>query len=163
MTENLITKGGAVAGKLTAVTDVQATDDLIAGDDLTVGDDASVAGDLSVTGQFQQIRSLANIADGGSMAATAAQVVTSRIITATPTTARNIQLPAAADIIALTGSTVGTTVEFLVVNLAATTHALTLTVNTGTTIQGSATIAANTNNAFLVRVASSTTVVVYKQ
>jgi hypothetical protein len=160
---NLITKGEGVAGKLTATQDVEAKDDLIAGDDLTVGDDATVSGDLSVTGQLKHVRSLANIADGGSMAATAANVVTSRIITATPTAARDIQLPAAADIIALTGATVGTTVEFLVVNLAAATHGLTLTVNTGTTIQGSAAVAANTNGSFLVRVASGTTVVVYRK
>lgn len=163
MSGNLITKGEAIAGKLTASQDVEAKDDLIAGDDLTVADDASVAGDLSVTGQIKQIRTLANIADGGSMAATASQVVESRIITATPTEARNIQLPTAASIIALTGATVGTTVEFLVVNLAAATHALTLTVNTGTTIQGSAAVAANTNGSFLVRVASGTTVVVYRR
>lgn len=160
---NLISKGEAVAGKLTASQDVEAKDDLIAGDDLTVGDDATVSGDLSVTGQLKQVRSIANIADGGSMAATAANVVTSRIITATPTEARDIQLPAATEIIALTGATVGTTVEFLVVNLAASTHALTLTVNTGTTIQGSAAVAANTNQSFLVRVASGTTVVVYNK
>lgn len=160
---NLITKGEAVAGKLTASQDVTAGDDLVAGDDLTVGDDATVSGDLSVTGQFKHIRSIANIADGGSMAATAANVVTSRIITATPTEARNIQLPTAAAIIALTGATVGTTVEFLVVNLAASTHALTLTVNTDLTIQGSAAVAANTNGSFLARVASATTVVVYRK
>lgn len=47
MTDNLITKGGAVAGKLTATTDVEAKDDLIAGDDLTVADDAAVTGDLT--------------------------------------------------------------------------------------------------------------------
>jgi len=38
---NLITKGEAVAGKLTASQDIQA------GDDLTVGDDAAVTGDLT--------------------------------------------------------------------------------------------------------------------
>ena len=47
MSDNLITKGGAVAGKLTARTDVEAKDDLIAGDDLTVADDAAVTGDLT--------------------------------------------------------------------------------------------------------------------
>lgn len=166
---NLITKGEAVAGKLTASQDVEAKDDLIAGDDLTVGDDATIADNLSVgghlalTGQFKQIRNIANIEDGGSMAASAANVVTSRIITATPTEARDIQLPTAATIIALTGATVGTTVEFLVVNLAAATHGLTLTVNTGLTIQGSAAVAANTNGSFLARVASATTVVVYRK
>jgi len=160
---NLITKGQAVAGKLTATQDVTAGDDLIAGDDLTVGDDATVSGDLSVTGQFKHIRTIANIADGGSMAAAAADVVTSRIITATPTTNRNVQLPTAASIIALTGETVGTTVEFLVVNLASATHGLTLTVNTDLTIQGSAAVAANTNGSFLARVATATTVVVYRK
>lgn len=44
---NLITKGEAVAGKLTAATDVEAKDDLVAGDDLTVGDDAAITGDLT--------------------------------------------------------------------------------------------------------------------
>ena len=97
------------------------------------------------------------------MVATAAQVVTSRIITATPTEARDIQLPTAATIIALTGATVGTTVEFLVANLAAATHGLTLTVNTGLTIQGSAAVAANTNGSFLVRVTTATTVVVFRK
>jgi hypothetical protein len=123
----------------------------------------SVSGNVDVTGQLKQIRSLANIADGGSMVATAAQVVTSRIITATPTEARNIQLPTAATIIALTGATVGTTVEFLVANLASATHALTLTVNTNLTIQGSAAIAAATNGSFLARVTTASTVVVFRK
>lgn len=47
MSDNLITKGNAVAGKLTSATDVVAKDDLQATDDLTVGDDASVTGDLT--------------------------------------------------------------------------------------------------------------------
>jgi len=123
----------------------------------------SVSGNVDVTGQLKQIRSLANIADGGSMAATAAQVVSSRIITATPTAGRNIQLPTAATIIALTGATVGTTVEFLVANLAASTHDLTLTVNTNLTIQGSAVVSAATNGSFLARVTTATTVVVFRK
>lgn len=125
--------------------------------------DAVVKGKLSVSGQVRQIRTLANVADGGSMAATAAGVVTSRIVTATPTEARNLQLPTAATIIALTGATVGTTVEFLVVNLATATHGLTLTVNTGLTIQGSAAVAAATNGSFLVRVTTGSTVVVFRK
>lgn len=129
----------------------------------TTASSLSVSGNVDVTGQLKQVRSLANIADGGSMVATAAQVVTSRIVTATPTEARNIQLPTAANTIALTGATVGTTVEFLVANLAAATHGLTLTVNTGLTIQGSAAVAANTNGSFLVRVTSATTVVVFRK
>jgi hypothetical protein len=124
---------------------------------------ATSVSSLAVTGQLKQIRSLANIADGASMVATAAQVVTSRIVTATPTAARDLQLPTAEAIIALTGATVGTTVEFLVANLATATHGLTLTVNTGTTIQGSAAIAAATNGSFLVRVTTATTVVVFRK
>lgn len=146
---NRFTKGKGLFGALTS--------------GATTMSSASVSGNLDVTGQLKHVRTVANIADGGSMAASAANVVTSRLITATPTTARNVQLPTAATIIALTGATVGTTVEFLVANLAASTHDLTLTVNTGTTIQGSAVVAANTNGSFLVRVASGTTVVVYRK
>lgn len=148
---NRLTKGRALVGALNVTAGT-----LVAGE-------ASVSGNLAVDGQLKQLRTIGNIADGGSMAASAANVVTNRIITATPTEARNVQLPTAASIIALTGATVGTTVEFLVVNLASATHGLTLTVNTGLTIQGSAAVAANTNGSFLVRVASATTVVVYRK
>jgi hypothetical protein len=125
-------------------------------------------GRVSVNGPLGQSTSVANIADGGSMVATAAQVINSRIITATPSEARNLQLPTAASVIALvpanrgSASVLGQTYEFSVINLAGATHALTLTVNTGTTIQGSAVIAAASSGRFGIRIASGTTAVVYR-
>ena len=81
---NRLTKGKALVGALNVTAGT-----------LEAGS-ASVSGNLSVDGQFRQLRTIANIADGGSMTASAANVVTSRIITATPTEARNVQLPTAA-------------------------------------------------------------------
>ena len=104
------------------------------------------------------------VADGGSMVITAAQAVTDGIVSATPTQARNIQAPTAAAIIALLPNyKVGDTFEVTIINLAASTYALTLTVNTGTTIVGSATISAASSGTYLVRVASSTAVVFYRK
>lgn len=104
------------------------------------------------------------VTDGGSMVITAAQAVTDGIVSATPTQARNIQAPTAAAIIALLPNyKVGDTFEVTIINLAASTYALTLTVNTGTTIVGSATISAASSGTYLVRVASSTAVVFYRK
>ena len=125
-------------------------------------------GRLSVNGPIGQATSVANITDGASMAVTAAQVINSRIVTATPTAGRDVQLPTAASVISLVpdnrgaASAVGQTYEFSVINLASATHSLTLTVNTGTTIQGSAVIPAASSGRFGVRIASATTVVVYR-
>jgi hypothetical protein len=118
-------------------------------------------GDLVVEGYSSQVRTATTVADGASMALSAANVVNQGILSATPTTARNVQLPTAATVIALVGATEGTTVEFSVINLDGT-NALTMTVNTGTTIVGSASVAANTSGRFAARVASSTAIVVYR-
>lgn len=104
------------------------------------------------------------VTDGGSMVISAAQAVTDGIVSATPTQARNIQAPTATAIIALLPNyKVGDTFEVTIINLAASTYALTLTVNTGTTIVGSATISAASSGTYLVRVASSTAVVFYRK
>lgn len=109
-------------------------------------------------------RAANTVADGASMVITAAQAYTDGIVSATPTTGRNIQAPTAASIIALAnGYAVGDTFEFTLINLAAATHALTLTVNTGLTIVGSASVAAASSGSFLARIASSTTVVLYRK
>lgn len=109
-------------------------------------------------------RAANTVTDGGSMAITAAQLVTDGIVSATPTQARNIQAPTAADILALLPNyKVGDTFEFSLINLAASTHALTLTVNTGLTIVGSAAVSAASSGTFMVRVASSTAVVCYRK
>jgi hypothetical protein len=109
-------------------------------------------------------RAANTVTDGGSMAITAAQLVTDGIVSATPTQARNIQAPTAADILALLPNyKVGDSFEFSLINLAASSYALTLTVNTGLTIVGSAAVSAASSGTFMVRVASSTAVVCYRK
>jgi hypothetical protein len=95
---------------------------------------------------------------------TAAQACGS-IVTMTPSAARAITTPVAADIIAELGSQaqIGQTFEVQIVNLASATHAITFTAGaTGVTIVGSATVAAATGSTFTGRVASATTVVFYR-
>ena len=139
--------------------------DVLAGGRLDISGNALIYGNLGVTGNvivtgnLSDVRSVNNIADGGTMAVTAAQVAAG-IVTATLTTSRNIQLPTAASIITLIGSVVGTTIEFTYINLAA--QVATFTVNTNTTIVGAAAVAASVSARFLVTVATATTVVVYR-
>ena len=150
---NRLTRGKALVGALSI--DVQ---------DLTVGDDVVVGGDIRVTGTSSVTRSAATIADGASMVATAAHIETNTIVTATPTQARNVTTGTAVDIIALQqGYSVGDTTEFTVINLAAATHALTLVGGTDVTIVGSATIPAASSATFYVRIASATTVILYRK
>ena len=120
-------------------------------------------GDVVLGGNLVQTRSINDIADGGSMGITAAQLVAG-IVTSTPTTTRNIALPAPADIIALIGATVGATVQFTFINLSGTAgNIATFTGVTGTTIVGSAATAGGpVSSRWIARVASATTVVVYR-
>jgi hypothetical protein len=146
MTVNLITKGNAKVGALTVNSDLQ------------VGDD------IYVMGHMGNNIAVSNIADGASMAITAAQLLNG-IVTATPTTGRGLAVPTAASLIeAVTPATAtGIGFEFTVINLAGATHALTLGVADGTTIVGSVTIAAASSATFVARIASATTVVVYRK
>ena len=122
------------------------------------------SGPIRTSGRFSEKRAANTVADGASMVISAAQLYTDGIVSATPTAARNIQAPTAASIIALAnGYATGDTFEFTLVNLAAATHALTLTVNTGLTIVGSAAVAAASSGTWLVRVASASTVVCYRK
>jgi len=127
--------------------------------DILAGGRLDLSGNALIYGILSDVQSVNNIADGGSMEVTAAQVA-GGIVTATLTTGRNIQLPTAASIIALIGSAVGTTIQFTYINLAA--QIATFTVNTGTTIVGTAAVAASVSARWLVRVTSGTTVVVYR-
>jgi hypothetical protein len=103
-----------------------------------------VAPDISNNGNWQPQGAPANIADGGSMIATAANVLTG-IITATPTASRDIQLPTGANLDLATEWAIGDSFDFSVITLAA--YALTITVNTGiTTIVGSAATGATTGS-----------------
>lgn len=110
-----------------------------------------------------QQKSVNNITDGGSMAISAANALAG-IVSSTPTTARNIQAPTAASLIsAMAGETTGDCFEVTIINLSASAANMTLTVNTGTTIVGSATIASASSATFIVRVASSSAVVFYRK
>ena len=116
---------------------------------------------ITNNGNWQPQGAPANIADGGSMAATAANVLTS-IITATPTASRDIQLPTGTALDLATEWAIDDSFDFSVITLAA--FALTLTVNTGVTIVGSAATGAGTGAAarFRLRKTAANTFVVYR-
>ena len=134
---------------------------LVGGISVSTGD-LVVAGDTRLDGIAAVTRSAATIADGASMVATAAHIMTNTIASATPTTARAVTTGTAVDIIALaTNYTVGDVTEFTLISLAA--YALTLTAGTGVTISGSAVCAASSSATWYVRIASSSTVVLYRK
>ncbi|CAB4156675.1 hypothetical protein UFOVP655_98 [uncultured Caudovirales phage] len=143
---NRFTKGKGTFGAVTVNTDLQ------------VQDDAYINGHLGVD------VSANNIADGASMAFVAADLLAG-IVTATPTAARNLQAPTAASIISAVNpaTATGIGIEFTVINLASATHALTLTVATGTTFVGSVSVPAATSATFVARIASDSAVVIYRK
>lgn len=120
-----------------------------------------VSPQISNNGNWQPQPAPANIADGGSMIATAADVLTS-IITATPTASRNIQLPLGTALELATDWAVDDSFDFSVITLAA--FALTLTVNTGVTIVGSPATGATSGSAarFRIRKTAANTFIVYR-
>jgi len=135
---NRLTKGDAIVGQIMAT-------------------------DAQFTGTLALSTTVDNIADGASMVASAANIITSKIITSTPTTARNLTTDTAAAIIALTSGVVGASYELTVINLSASAAAITMVGGTSVTIVGSATVGSASSASFLVRVASSSTVVIYRQ
>jgi hypothetical protein len=120
-----------------------------------------VAPDINNNGNWQPQGAPADIADGASMIATAANVLTG-IVTATPTTARSIQLPTGANLDLATEWAIGEAFDFSVITLAA--FALTITVNTGVTIVGSAATAATSGASarFRLRKTAADTFIVYR-
>jgi len=120
-----------------------------------------VAPQIGNDGNWQNQPAPANIADGGSMVMTAAELLTS-IITATPTTGRNIQLPTAATLEAATVFAIDDSFDFSLITLAA--FALTITVNTGVTIVGGAATGAASGSAarFRLRKTAANTFIVYR-
>ena len=120
-----------------------------------------VAPEISNNGNWQPQGAPANIADGASMIATAANVLTG-IVTATPTQARDIQLPTGANLDLATQWAVGDSFDFSVITLAA--FALTLTVNTGVTIVGSAATGATSGSVarFRLRKTAADTFTAYR-
>jgi hypothetical protein len=121
-----------------------------------------VSPDISNNGNWQPQGAPANIADGASMIATAANVLTG-IITATPTQARDIQLPTGANLDLATEWAIGDSFDFSVITLAA--FALTITVNTGiTSIVGSAATGATSGSVarFRLRKTAADTFTAYR-
>lgn len=120
-----------------------------------------VAPDISNNGNWQPQGAPADIADGGSMIATAANVLVG-IVTATPTTTRSIQLPTGASLDLATEWAIGDSFDFSLITLAA--FALTITVNTGVTIVGSAATAATSGAParFRLRKTAADTFIAYR-
>jgi hypothetical protein len=120
-----------------------------------------VAPVISDDGNWQLQGAPADIADGGSMIATAANILTG-IVTATPTATRSIQLPTGANLDLATEWAIGEAFDFSVITLAA--YALTITVNTGVTIVGSAATAATAGSTsrFRLRKTAADTFIAYR-
>ena len=95
---------------------------------------------------------------------TAAMVVTNGgLLVGTPTAARAKTIPTGTlTCAAMPGYAVGDTFDVTFTNLAAATHALTVTAGTGATIVGSATVGAASSATFKVRVSATNTVVWYR-
>jgi hypothetical protein len=95
---------------------------------------------------------------------TAAQLLDSKLFTATPTAARTFTTATAALIVAaLTDEVAGTSFEFTVVNKAAATHAITLAGGTSVTVVGLATVAATLSGTFVGVVQSDNSVKLYRK
>lgn len=116
---------------------------------------------ISDNGNWQPQGAPSNIADGGSMVASAGALL-SGIVTATPTQARNIQLPSVSDLNAATNLAVGESFDWSLITLAA--FALTITLNGNHTIVGSAATGAGSGSAarFRTRKDSATTFITYR-
>jgi hypothetical protein len=120
-----------------------------------------VAPVITDDGNWQLQGAPANIADGGTMIATAAEVLTG-IITATPSTGRSIQMPTGANLDLATEWAIGQSFDFSIITLAA--FALTITVNTNVTIVGSAATAGTSGAVarFRLRKTAADTFVAYR-
>ena len=120
------------------------------------------APDLNVNnGKWQPQATPANIPDGAAMIMTAAETLNG-LVTATPTVARNVQMPLGTNLELATEWAIDEAYDFSLITLAA--FALTLTVNTGVTIVGSPVTAATAGSAamFRVRKTALNTFIVYR-
>jgi hypothetical protein len=102
-----------------------------------------------------------DIADGGSMIATAANVLTG-IVTSTLTQARSLQLPTGVNLDLATEWAIGEGFDVTFMTLGA--YAMTITVNTGVTIVGSAATAATAGSTarFRLRKTAADTFIAYR-
>lgn len=112
-------------------------------------------------GNWQPQGAPVDITDGGSMAFTAASLL-GGIVTATPTQARNVQLPLGSALDAAGTMAIGDSFDWTLITLAA--FALTITVNTGMTIVGAAATAGTSGAAarFRTRKTAANTFVTYR-
>jgi hypothetical protein len=120
-----------------------------------------VAPDISNNGNWQPQGDPANIADGGSMIATAANVLTG-IVTSTLTQARNLQLPTGTNLDLATEWAIGDSFDVTFMTLGA--FVMTITVNTDVTIVGSAVTAAAAGSTarFRLRKTAANTFIAYR-
>jgi hypothetical protein len=112
-------------------------------------------------GNWQLQGAPADIADGGSMIATAANVLTG-IVTSTITQNRNLQLPTGANLDLATEWAIGEGFDVTFMTLGA--FVMTITVNTGVTIVGSAATAATAGSVarFRLRKTAADTFIAYR-
>jgi hypothetical protein len=120
-----------------------------------------VAPVISDDGNWQLQGAPADIADGGSMIATAANILTG-IVTSTITQARSLQLPTGANLDLATEWAIGEAFDCTFMTLGA--FVLTITVNTGVTIVGAATTAATAGSTarFRLRKTAADTFIAYR-
>jgi hypothetical protein len=116
---------------------------------------------LGLDGNWQVQGAPTDITDGGSMGFTAAALL-GGIVTATPTTGRNIQLPLASALDDAATFAVNDSFDWTLITLAA--YALTITVNTGMTIVGAAATGATSGSVarFRTRKTAADTFVTYR-
>ena len=120
-----------------------------------------VAPVITDDGNWQLQGAPADIADGGSMIATAANVLTG-IVTSTITQNRNLQLPTGANLDLATEWAIGEGFDVTFMTLGA--FVLTITVNTGVTIVGAAVTAATAGSTarFRLRKTAADTFIAYR-
>lgn len=120
-----------------------------------------VAPVISDDGNWQLQGAPADIADGGSMIATAANVLTG-IVTSTITQNRSLQLPTGANLDLATEWAIGESFDCTFITLGA--FILTITVNTGVTIVGAAVTAATAGSTarFRLRKTAADTFIAYR-
>lgn len=120
-----------------------------------------VAPVITNDGNWQLQGAPADIADGASMIATAANVLTG-IVTSTLTQARNVQLPTGANLDLATEWAIGQAFDVTFMTLGA--FVMTITVNTGVTIVGSAVTAATAGSTarFRLRKTAADTFIAYR-
>ena len=120
-----------------------------------------VAPVITDDGNWQLQGAPADIADGGSMIATAANILTG-IVTSTITQNRNLQLPTGANLDLATEWAIGEAFDCTFITLGA--FILTITVNTGVTIVGSAVTAATAGSTarFRLRKTAADTFIAYR-